>query len=272
MNNSVPPEERKPKTVSYEFTDGVAIIRFNRPDRANAFTPQLGNEYLEALERAAVDPNVRAILVTGEGKAFCVGADMEMFQNSSDDVHPDLRPISYPLNIPKPVIAAINGPAAGIGLVMALMCDVRLAAPGIKLTTSFARRGLIAEYGSAWVLPRLIGISKAKDLLLSGRVVMSEEAMDMGLVDRLSEPGQVLTDALAYAYDITEYCSPSSMATIKQQLGDALEQGLASAVKTSEKKMHESFRKPDVSEGFASYLQKRSPEFPGLSWTPDSAA
>jgi enoyl-CoA hydratase/carnithine racemase len=176
----------------------------------------------------------------------------------------DRRPQAFPLGIPKPIVAAINGPVAGIGLVQALMCDVRLAARGAKITTAFARRGLVAEHGMSWMLPRLVGPARALDLLLSGRVVLAEEAAEMGLVNRVLEPDAVLDEALAYARELATYSSPASMAAMKRQVYADLEQGLAASVDEANRLMVESFSQPDFAEGVASFVERREPRFAPL--------
>jgi enoyl-CoA hydratase/carnithine racemase len=162
------------------------------------------------------------------------------------------------------MIAAINGAAAGLGLVEALYCDLRFATPDAKLTTAFARRGLIAEYGIAWLLPRLIGPSRALDLLLSSRVVRGEEALGLGLVDRVCEPDRLVDEAVAYATDLAAHCSPWSLATIKAQVQADLDRPFAEAVAAADELMLESFTRADVEEGVRSYLEGRAPAFPGL--------
>src|SRR6202007_1348651 len=161
-------------------------------------------------------------------KGFCAGADMQQLQQLSGAsaaavgangrARVERRPQTTPLTVPKPIIAAINGPCAGIGLVQALMCDIRFAAEGAKLTTAFARRGLVAEHGSSWMLPRLIGPARALDLLLSGRVVLAEEALAMGLVNRVLERDALVSAVMDYAKDLAANCSPSAMAAIKHQV------------------------------------------------------
>jgi enoyl-CoA hydratase/carnithine racemase len=158
----------------------------------------------------------------------------------------------------------INGACAGIGLVQALMCDVRFAASGAKLTTAFARRGLVAEHGISWLLPRLIGPARALDLLLSGRVLLAEEALELGLVNRVLEPGELLEQTLAYAVELAQHCSPASMATMKRQVYDALEQGLEEATGEADRLMLESFAAPDFVEGVTSFLERRDPRFAPL--------
>jgi enoyl-CoA hydratase/carnithine racemase len=211
---------------------------------------------------------VRAIVLTGAGRGFCAGADFDYLREveengSQPDVDP--RPQSFPKSLRKPVIAAINGPCAGLGFVMAVMCDIRFAARGAKLTTAFARRGLIAEYGLSWVLPRLAGASTALDLLLSGRALLAEEALWLGVVDRLSDDGQAAADADAYAVELATLSSPASMAAIKHQVYADLEQSLAESSADALVQMEGSFERPDFREGVESFVERRPPRFPPLS-------
>ena len=212
------------EVVQMQLDGGVAVLTLNRPDRLNAWTAEMEHAYFELLEQCAQDEAVRVIVVTGAGRGFCAGADMQALQAIGEDGLQDgvethaRREQIFPLSIPKPIIAAINGACAGLGLVQALMCDVRFAAEGAKLTTAFARRGLVAEHGISWMLPRLVGPARALDLLLSGRVVLAEEAYELGLVNRVLAPDTLLDATLDYAHDLVVNCSPSSMATIKRQV------------------------------------------------------
>src|SRR4051812_37380930 len=253
------------ETVLAERRGAVLLLTLNRPDRLNAWTDELEDRYYGLLEEADAHPEVRAIVVTGAGRGFCAGADMELLQQigeASGDLERPARPKarSYPLTLGTPLIAAVNGAAAGLGLVEALYCDLRFATPQAKLTTAFVRRGLIAEYGIAWLLPRLVGPSRALDLLLSGRVVLGEEAHRMGLVDHLAD--DVVEAAVAYAQDLAASSSPTSMAIIKGQVRRALEAPFADAFADAEREMLASFGRPDVAEGVASYLEQRAPAFP----------
>src|SRR6185312_14644623 len=174
-------------------------------------------------------------VVTGAGRGFCAGADMDDLKTiSGGEVDrsqtEDTRPVAYPLSLPKPVIAAINGPCAGIGLVLAVMCDLRFAAQSAKITTAFSRRGLVAEHGISWMLPRLVGPARALDLLLSGRVVLGGEAAELGLVNRAVPDGQAAQEALAYAGELARECSPASMATMKRQVYGDYDRTLAETV------------------------------------------
>jgi enoyl-CoA hydratase/carnithine racemase len=174
------------------------------------------------------------------------------------------RAQTYPLSVPKPIIAAINGACAGIGLVQALMCDLRFAAEGAKLTTAFARRGLVAEHGISWILPRLVGPARAMDLLLSGRVVLAEEAQGMGLVNRVLAPEKLLEATLEYARELVASCSPASMATMKRQVYADLDTDLPQALAAADRLMLESFTAPDFVEGVTSFLERRDPRFASL--------
>lgn len=253
--------------VLAERRGSVLLLTLNRPDRLNAWSNALEDRYFELLDQAEDDPEVRAIVVTGAGKGFCAGADMEDLAKAGGDDLPDMtrpRPRTFPFTVRKPMIAAINGAAAGLGLVEALYCDVRFCTPGAKLTTAFARRGLIAEYGLSWLLPRLIGWGSASDLLISARVVLGEEAQRIGLVERIVEPENLVDEAVAYAADIAENCAPSSIAVIKEQLRRDLDSDLAGAVERADGLMLESLTGKDVVEGVQSYLDRRPPHFAPL--------
>jgi enoyl-CoA hydratase/carnithine racemase len=252
--------------------DGVAVLTLNRPERLNAWTREMENLYFDLLEDCGREAAVRAIVVTGAGRGFCAGADMDDLRDlgdgggaSAEQSAAERRPQRLPLTIPKPIIAAINGPCAGIGLVQALMCDVRFAAEGAKLTTAFARRGLVAEHGISWMLPRLVGPGRALDLLLSARVVLGREAADLGLVNRALAPDELVPAALAYAHELATLCSPASMAAMKRQVYAALEAGLAEATDEADRLMLASFAGPDFGEGVASFVERREPQFAGLT-------
>jgi enoyl-CoA hydratase/carnithine racemase len=260
--------EIESEVVRYEAADGVATVTLNRPDRLNAWIPEMSIPYFAALEQARADPKVRAIVVTGAGRGFCAGADMDLLQSVGGG-EASVGDVSWVparmLEVPKPIVGAINGACAGYGLVIALMCDIRFAAAGAKLTSSFARRGLIAEYGIAWLLPRLTGIARALDVLLSGRIFLAEEAHEMGLVNRVVTPETVVAEAQTYARDLAENCSPASMAVIKRQVYRALGVELEAALEDSLRLMEQSLDGDDFREGVASYLQQRLPRFQPLT-------
>lgn len=254
--------------VTYEVTDRVAVLTLNRPDRLNAWTAEMGRAYFDGLDRAAADPGVRVIVITGAGRGFCAGADMNLLQGLSagaDGGERDQRPNTHALSIPKPVIAAINGACAGLGLVQALACDLRFAAEGAKFTVAFSRRGLIAEHGISWTLPRLVGQAVAFDLMVSSRVFLAEEALTLGVVNQVHPPDQLMDRTLAYAADLAGNVSPTSMAVIKDQILRHPSMPLDEALSESNRLMAASIRRPDFKEGVASFVDKRSPEFEGYA-------
>jgi enoyl-CoA hydratase/carnithine racemase len=258
------------QVVQKSVEDGVAVLTLNRPERLNAWTGEMERAYFAALDECAASDEVRVIVVTGAGRGFCAGADMQDLQALGDGSRPaslphDARPQTYPLTIPKPIIAAINGACAGIGLVQALMCDLRFAAGDAKLTTAFSRRGLIAEHGISWILPRLVGPARALDLLLSGRVVLGQEAAELGLVNRALPAETLLKETLAYARVLSVNCSPASMASMKRQVYADLERTLPDALAGANRLMVESFSGPDFTEGVASFIERREPGFAPLS-------
>ena len=255
------------EVVLYDVRDdGVALLTLNRPDRLNAWTIDMEDRYFDLLLEAEADPAVRAIVVTGAGKGFSPGADLDALSGTDplDFGSLERRPTTLPLQIKKPIIGAINGPIAGVSLVQALQFDLRFAGAGVKMTFSFPQRGLVAEYGVSWLLPRLIGTGRALDLLLSARVVTAEEALELGLVNRVVPKEEVLDEALAYARDLAEKCSPASMAVIKQQVYADWENDLETSRVRVAHLMAASFRGPDFGEGVKSFLQKRPAEFPPL--------
>ncbi len=255
-----------PEELLFEKRGRVAVLTFNRPERNNALTPAMREHYFDLLDRCRDDRNVRAIVLTGAGKSFSVGADVESLKTSGEHtinrIRQAGRPVHYSLSIPKPIICAINGGCAGVSLVHALCCDVRFAAAGAKLTTAFARRGLIAEYGISWLLPRLVGQARALDLLLSARVVTAEEAERIGLVNAVFPRDGLLDAALAYAADLAANCSPASMATIKRQVYADYDRSVDDAATAALEEMVDSLRRPDVREGASSFIERRQAEFP----------
>lgn len=262
--------QTKTEVVQMQVEDGVALLTLNRPERLNAWTVEMEHEYFALLERCGREPDVRAIVVTGAGRGFCAGADMQELQAIGDGTlsgaehERERRAQTFALSIPKPIVAAINGACAGIGLVQALMCDLRFAAEGAKLTTAFARRGLVAEHGISWMLPRLVGPARALDLLLSGRVVFAEEAHELGLVNRVLPPDSLLEATLDYARELVVNCSPASMATMKRQVYADLQRTLPDALAQADQLMLASFTAPDFVEGVTSFLERRDPRFAAL--------
>ena len=266
------------RDIRYSVADGVATVTLNRPDKLNAWTLLMQQELRHALDHAAADAAVRVIVVTGAGRGFCAGADLGRLasarggQVTEAEVGPIARdprpqanleqPLSYPLAIPKPVIAAINGPVVGIGLCFTLYCDIRFMSSAAKLSTAFSRLGLIAEYGSAWMLPRLVGPMNACDLLYSGRQVEAHEAERMGLV-RLLPAESFMDDVMTYARELARRCSPRSLAVMKRQIVSGLFKSLAESSVEADSEMLACFSTEDFREGVAHFLEKRAPAFVG---------
>jgi len=269
----------------YNVADRIATITLNRPDKLNAWTAIMEQEVRLAIEEAERDENVRVIILTGAGRGFCAGADMSLLssvvasgvdervrkQASSsstsepvDGVRADFRKkYSYFPAVGKPVIAAINGPVVGLGLVIALYCDLRFASEAAKFSTAFARRGLIAEHGLAWILPRLVGHANALDLLFSARMVDSAEAQRMGLVNQVFPQDVFLAKVNEYARDVGANSSPRSTRIMKRQVYDAMFQTLGEAFDVAEREMLASLQCEDFKEGVAHFLEKRAPAFTG---------
>ena len=268
----------------YDVANWVATITLNRPDKLNAWTAVMEREVRAAMEEAERDQSVRAIVLTGAGRGFCAGADMSLLSNvaekgldqarraqalSASDgeregVRLDFRKkYSYFPAITKPVIAAIQGPVVGLGLVIALYCDLRFASDAARFSTAFARRGLIAEYGMAWMLPRLVGHAKALDLLFSARMIDAAEALGMGLVNQVFPQDVFFSKVQEYARELAWHVSPRSMRVIKRQVYEAMFQSLAEAFETSESEMLASLQCEDFKEGVAHFLEKRAPAFTG---------
>jgi len=269
--------------VLYDVAQRIATITLNRPERLNAYTASLGAGLRAAMRRAADDPGVRVIVLTGAGRGFCAGADMDSLSQGTASggasfaaeapaepppfdaaSSPDYQtPHSYFPAVPKPIIAAINGACAGLGLVYALYCDQRFAAAGAQFTTAFARRGLIAEHGISHTLPRLAGLSAALDLLLSARKFGADEALRLGVVDRVLPPGELMAAVRAYALDLADNVSPRSMAVIKRQLWAVDRQSMREAIELGNQEMRASFGSEDFKEGVAHFVQKRPAAFTG---------
>jgi enoyl-CoA hydratase/carnithine racemase len=265
--------------IGYHVSGRVLTITLDNSARRNAFGPEMEQEMRTALEAGDRDPEIRAIIITGAGESFCVGADMSVLAAIGTDIPipsppaeesdpgPDFeanyqRRFTYMLRLSTPVIAAINGPAAGVGVSICLFCDFRFMVEGAKLSTSFSRRGLIAEHGSSWMLSRLIGPMNALDLLMTGRKVTATEAAQMGLV-RCLPRADFTPHVAAFAADLAENASPRSASVMKRQVYDALMQNLGEACAIAEREEALSFSSADFAEGVAHFVERRPARFVG---------
>jgi len=266
--------------ILYRVDDGVAVITLNRPDKLNAWRGEMDRDVRAAMRAAADDPAVRVIVLTGAGRGFCAGADMNMLQDTvaagevrssgagpapfDATVREDFkRTYSYFPAVPKPIIAAINGACAGLGFVLSLYADLRFASDAAVFTTSFSRRGLIAEHGISWLLPRTVGMANAADLLYSARKVRPHEALAMGLVNRVIPHQEFEAEVMAYARMLATEVSPRSLGEMKREIWNGLFQTLAEATDAANADMQKSFTSEDFKEGVAHFVEQRPPAFTG---------
>jgi enoyl-CoA hydratase/carnithine racemase len=268
--------------VLYQVDDPIATITLNRPKRLNAWTDRMGDEVKHAVAQAEADSRVVVIVLTGAGRGFCAGADMQTLASISDGIgvgdrsqrsslrsdpgDPEMEAgfraqYSFLMSVRKPVIAAINGPCAGMAVPIALACDLRFASDRAVFTTAFSRRGLVAEWGIAWLLPRLVGSAHALDLLFSARKIDAAEAERIGLVNKVVPADDLAGHVEAYARDLAAHCSPTSMQIMKRQVYEGFHESFGPAHEKSVRLMFESFERPDFAEGVSSYLEKRLPKF-----------
>ena len=274
-------EETIYQEILYEVDAPVATITMNRPEQLNAFTTRMLAEVAHAVDRAEKDESVVGIVLTGAGRGFCAGMDMMALSKASKGeggATDDLAALQadpgdsavgdeydagflYLLTVRKPILAAVNGACAGLGFCFALLADMRFVEPQTKITAAFSQRGLIAEHGSSWLLPRLIGTGKALDLLWSSRKINGEEAFSMGLAERLSAPGESAQEAANYIRQLAASASPTSIMVMKQQVYRHLQRGAGESMLESIQLMSESLTREDFKEGVASFLERRQPEF-----------
>ncbi len=266
--------------ILYEVSDPVATITLNRPAQLNAWTDRMAAEVKHALARAEADDQVVVIVITGAGRGFCAGADLNNLKSLSegerggqraDDLEadpgdPDVGDsfrghYTYLMSIRKPVVAAINGPCAGMAVPISLCCDMRFASERAVFTTAFSRRGLVAEWGISWLLPRLVGPAQALDLLFSARKIDAAEAERIGLVNRVVPHDDLAKFVREWAEDVAANCSPTSLRIMKRQVYRHLTETLATAERESIQLMLESFERPDFREGVTSFMEKRPPRF-----------
>jgi enoyl-CoA hydratase/carnithine racemase len=257
--------------ILYEVNDPVATITLNRPERLNALTNPMMAELRSAVDAAAVDPDVVGIVITGQGRGFSAGLDMDALAAVTDSAEMGSAPpaserkglFSYLTQVPKPVIAAVNGVAAGGGYVLATMCDVRFGSPEARFTTVFSKRGLVAEHGTTWTTPRLVGIGRALDLLWTSRMVDADEAYRIGLIEYLVD-GDVRAAAETYVKELAGTVSPAALADNKRMVWDHAGMDIDSSLDDVWEVMGAGLQRPDLAEGLASFLERRPPEFPRL--------
>jgi enoyl-CoA hydratase/carnithine racemase len=267
------------KTIKYEVSERIATITLSRPKRMNAWTGRMHTEYRWALLQADNDKGVGAVILTGEGRGFCVGADSQALEGhvakgGYDPGTPAEMPepgfgvrsefdvnFAYHFGLSKPIVVAINGAAAGVGLVLACYCDIRFAAPGIKLTTAHGKLNLPAEYGLSWLLPRQIGLARANDLLLTSRVFLSEEAERIGLINRVIDADSLMSETRAYVKSMIDTVSPGSLKASRQQIYADQHRGVDEAVKESESLLQAMMKQDDYQEGVSAFLEKRNPRW-----------
>jgi enoyl-CoA hydratase/carnithine racemase len=267
------------KVTRYDVQDRVATLTLNRPERLNSWTGRMHTEYRWILDQAERDAGVRAIVVTGTGRGFCAGADSAALERHVErggydpgtplelarpgyGVRPEFDAnFAFQFGLTKPVIAAINGPAAGVGLVIACYADLRFAVRGAKLTTAHGKLHLPAEYGLSWLLPRLIGLTRANDLLLSSRIFSTDEAFEMGLVNALFEPDELLPHSYQYARRLADEVSPGSLRETKRQIYTDLHRDVGSAVREADALLERMTSEADYREAVAAFLEKRPPRW-----------
>jgi enoyl-CoA hydratase/carnithine racemase len=266
--------------ILYDVAEPAAVVTLNRPKQLNAWTDRMAAEVKHALAQAEEDKRVVAVILTGAGRGFCAGADIHMLRGVSEGKGPEQAPAelaaepgdprvgesfrgvyTYLMSIRKPIIAAVNGPVAGMAVPIVCSCDIRFASEQASFMTAFSKRGLVAEWGSSWLLPRLIGPARALDLLFSSRKVDAAEAERMGLVNKVVPHDNLLPFARSYVEDLAANCSPTSMQIMKRQVYQHLTESLGHAEKESIRLMVESFQRPDFREGVMAFLEKRPPKF-----------
>jgi enoyl-CoA hydratase/carnithine racemase len=263
--------------ILYEVADPVATITLNRPERMNAMTTSLFAQFREAIDAAAIDPEVVGIVITGTGRAFSAGLDTAALSSIADQGAAEDRSVtgdrkglfSYLTSVPKPVIAAVNGVAAGGGYVLATMCDLRFGGPEARFTSVFSKRGLVSEHGVTWNTPRLVGLGNALDLLWTSRMVDADEAYRLGLLEYLVK--DPLAAAQQYVRTLAGTASPTTIAETKRMVWEHAGMDLDPALDDMWDVVRNQFGRPDIKEGVNSFLERRPPEFPRIG-SPEAAS
>ncbi len=275
------------KVTTYEQHLRSAVITLSRPERGNSWTGRMHAEYKYCIAQAEADSSIRSIVITGAGKTFCVGGDSEALEGhakrggyddglaaANDQSEPADQPepgyglhsqfdhqFAYHFGLSKPVIAAINGPAAGVGLALACFADLRFASPGAKLTTAHGKLNLPPEFGLSWILPRHIGLTRAMELLLSSRVFLTDEAFELGLINRIVDRESLLIETLEYAEGLATTVSAGSLAATRQLVYQDQHRGIGDSVAESVRLLSEMMGQPDYAKGVAALKAKEPPNF-----------
>ena len=270
MNEPAPVTEVNELQV--DIDDPVCTITLNRPETLNALTYPMLGAFREAVDAAAADPRVVGIVVTGAGRGFCSGLDASVLQ-ATTEAGSSTRPaastdvpglFTWLLRVPKPIVAAVNGVAAGGGFVLAAMSDLRIASTAAQFTTIFSKRGLIAEHGMTWLVPRLLGVGNALDLLWSSRKIGAEEAYRIGLVQQVVEPDDLLAACRRYVVDLAENVSPASLADTKRLVYEGFGVTYPDALQEIDRVQYAALDRVDAKEGAMALIEKRAPSFPRL--------
>jgi enoyl-CoA hydratase/carnithine racemase len=268
------------RDTTYEKAERVATITYNRPEKMNAWTSRMFEELRAAIQDAQADPDIGAIIITGAGRSYCAGADMgglnrlaegteqlggdrQSASGEQPSAGDEMGRFAFMLSSSKPIVAAINGPAVGMGFANSLYCDIRIASDRARMGLIFTRRGLAIEFGSSWMLPRIIGVSNAVDLAITGRLIDAQEALRMGLVSRVVAHDELIPTVRALAADIATQCSPLGISYAKRFVYQHLFTDLATAFRDEEESAHVMLRSQDFKEGVRSFLEKRAPKFTG---------
>ena len=262
--------------IQVEIADPVALIRLNRPEKLNALTYPMLAELRRAIDDAAANPAVVGIVITGNGRGFCSGLDAAVLAQTTQGQNPGGRGaasaeipglFTYLLAVPKPVIAAVNGVAAGGGFVLAALCDVRIASSAASFTSIFTKRGLVAEHGTTWIVPRLVGVGRALDLLWTSRKILADEALRIGLVEYVVPPEALEAAATQYVKTLAESVSPATLADTKRMVYAHASVGYPEALRDVDEVQWRAVVRPDAIEGANALLERRAPRFARLGRT-----